>query len=318
MNLDGHRREVLSLWRSLRLCLLVVRTRTTRTRSPRRRKGPLRTLCSRGSDGNGSPPSLVAVSAAVGNRSCKISLMYRVSLRFWTEFENGSKGILFGCRSPLGTNFVDTLLVEPVHGWLDGIRRFMCGDYYIGRGSTQRGLKRSHFCNDFKVSVYGDEAIWRFEQKLKSDPALRESLWTLSGLRLVCHCTRVQECHGDAIIHEFRHLHPSAYDSASPPLPSSRVLNYLARLQPASVEGSSTDEGVLEKGAGWSGRGEPKMVGVGYTAREFCGGQSLASPGRWPVEHRRYPESEPWKAVAALFMAFAEREGTQQLLADGA
>ena len=58
------------------------------------------------------------------------------------------------------------------------------------------------------------------------------------------------------------------------------------------------------------------MVGVGYTAREFCDGQSLASPGRWPVEHRRYPESEPWKAVAALFMAFAEREGTPQLLAD--
>ena len=79
----------------------------------------------------------------------------------------------------------------PVRGWLDGIRRFMGGAlYFIGRGSTQRGLKRSRFCNDFKVSVYGrDEAIWRFEQKLKSDPELRESLWTLSGLRLVCHCT---------------------------------------------------------------------------------------------------------------------------------
>ena len=261
------------------------------------------------------------MSAVVGNRSCKFSLMYMVSFKVLDRVRNRIQRDSFGCRSPLGTNFVDTPLVVPVRGWFDGIRRFMRGDYYIGRGSTQRGLKRSRFCNDFKVSVYGrDEAIWRFEQKLKSDAELRESLWTLSGLRLVCHCTQAQECHGDAIIHEFRRRYPDAYDRNLPTTgpPSSRVLNYLAclREEPESDEGSSADEGVPEKGAGWTGRGEPMMVGVGYTAREFCDGQSLASPGRWPIEQRRYPESGAWKAVAALFMTFAEREGTPQLLAD--
>ena len=58
------------------------------------------------------------------------------------------------------------------------------------------------------------------------------------------------------------------------------------------------------------------MVGVEYTAREYCDGQSLASPGRWPVNQRRYPTSKPWQEVSQLFMAFAEREGSTQLLTD--
>ena len=99
--------------------------------------------------------------------------------------------------------------------------------------------------------------------------------WSVTG-------TQAQECHGDAIIHEFRRRYPDAYDRNLPTTgpPSSRVLNYLAclREEPESDEGSSADEGVPEKGAGWTGRGEPMMVGVGYTAREFCDGQSLASP----------------------------------------
>ena len=64
------------------------------------------------------------------------------------------------------------------------------------------------------------------------------------------------------------------------------------------------------------GEGPPMMVGVGYTARECCDGQSLASPGRWPVNQRRYPTSKPWQEVSELFMAFAEREGSSQLLTD--
>ena len=56
------------------------------------------------------------------------------------------------------------------------------------------------------------------------------------------------------------------------------------------------------------------MVGVGYTAREYCDGQSLASPGRWPVQQRRYPENALWKVVSDLFMSFAERQGNAELL----
>ena len=106
----------------------VVATRTTRARSPRKRKGPLGTVCSRGSDGDGSPPSPVAVSAAVANRSCKVSLMYRVSFKVLVRVRNQIRMDPSGCRSPLGANFVDTPLVVPIRGWLDGIRRLMCGD----------------------------------------------------------------------------------------------------------------------------------------------------------------------------------------------
>ena len=56
------------------------------------------------------------------------------------------------------------------------------------------------------------------------------------------------------------------------------------------------------------------MVGVGYTTREYCDGQSLASLGGWPVQQRRYPENTPWKVVSDIFMSYAERQGTAELL----
>ena len=167
--------------------------------------------------------------------------------------------------------------------------------------------------------MYGrKEAIWRFGQKLQSDPVLRETLWTMSGLRLVCHCKPTQECHGDAIIREFRQHFPDAFDREAPVSepPSSRVLNYLARLreEPESEADTSPDEGAPPKCTGWRGNGAPMLVGVGYTSREFCDGQSLASPGRWPVQQRRYPGSPQWKEVADLFMNYAERNGSAALL----
>ena len=41
------------------------------------------------------------------------------------------------------------------------------------------------------------------------------------------------------------------------------------------------------------------MVGSSYTVREVYAGQSLASPGRWAVEDRRYLEDPVWKAGPA-------------------
>ena len=161
-------------------------------------------------------------------------------------------------------------------------------------------------------------AIWRFEQKLKKEFVLRETLWTMSGLRWVCHCKQRQECHGDAIIQEFRRQFPEARDRAASmsALPSSRVLNYIARLreEPESEDDTLPDEGAPPKGSGWRGKSAPIMVGVGYTSREFCDGQSPASPGRWPLQQRQYPGSNQWKAVSDLFMGYAEKHGTTQML----
>ena len=44
------------------------------------------------------------------------------------------------------------------------------------------------------------------------------------------------------------------------------------------------------------------MVGTGYTSREFFDGESLASPGRWPVAMRRYPSNSHWSRVASFYL----------------
>ena len=48
------------------------------------------------------------------------------------------------------------------------------------------------------------------------------------------------------------------------------------------------------------GSGKPMQVGIGYTVRGFCDGQSLASPGRWSLSKRNYPQLDSWKAVVML------------------
>ena len=56
------------------------------------------------------------------------------------------------------------------------------------------------------------------------------------------------------------------------------------------------------------------MVGTGYTARPLCDGQSLASPGRWPPECRRYPDCDSWKEVSKLLIDYSKKWGTADLL----
>ena len=149
---------------------------------------------------------------------------------------------------------------------------------------------------------------------------LRAKLWTLSGLRLVCHCKPTQACHADSIIEEFKRMNPSAYDSDDPEAdpPKLGTLNHLARLrmEPAPEDDSSADEDVPEKGGGWRGTGPPMAVGEGYAVREHCDGQTLASPGRWSVSMRRFPETQLWKEISNRFMRFAKVRGTPQQLMD--
>ena len=67
--------------------------------------------------------------------------------------------------SALGESFGQTPLVVPIRGHLDSIKRLLRGDVYIGRGSRQRSLPKSRYCNTFKVSQVGRSlAISSFRQ----------------------------------------------------------------------------------------------------------------------------------------------------------
>ena len=198
----------------------------------------------------------------------------------------------------------------PTRAHLDGVRRLMRGDFYIGRGCKQRNLQRSPFANPYKVSVHGREAaVDLFAEH-------SDSVWRLSGRRLLCHCKDTQKFHGDKLISEFRRQFPGAYDRSrfSSVPPSARVLGFLARLreEPESDD-TSADEGAPPKGAGWRGKGPPMEIGTGYSSRKICDGQSLASPGRWRPRARVYPETEAWSEVAGVFRDYADRLGTPDL-----
>ena len=190
----------------------------------------------------------------------------------------------------------------------------MTGDYYIGRGSRQRSLKKSTFCNTHKVSAVGrEQAIELFRTDLANDPNLFAQLWTLSGLRLVCHCAPSQACHDDMIIQKIVELYADAFGrSQSSTTPDAPTLDFLAvlREEPPSDSGSSADEDALPAGSGWTGSGSPMMVGIGYTSRAFCDGQSLATPGRWPPAQRRYPSNPEW----LLFRSFVGTCGSPEFL----
>ena len=68
---------------------------------------------------------------------------------------------------------------------------------------------------------YRTAAVQQFGEKLRQEASLRDQLWTLSGVRLVCHCLPSQSCHADEITREYRNLFPEAYDreaeGADPP-----------------------------------------------------------------------------------------------------
>ena len=103
------------------------------------------------------------------------------------------------------TTYAGQRSVVPTQMRRGSVRRLLRGDLYIGRGCRQRGLAKSCWCNDYKVSVHGRAtAISKFSEKLQYDDALRADVWSLSGLRLLCHCTPMQSCHADVIIGEYR------------------------------------------------------------------------------------------------------------------
>ena len=79
--------------------------------------------------------------------------------------------------SALGEKYIVTPMVTPTRGHLDSVKKFMRGDLYIGRGSRQRSLGRSRYCNNFKVAEVGrDRAIQEFRTYLLGDKKLHGSL----------------------------------------------------------------------------------------------------------------------------------------------
>ena len=58
--------------------------------------------------------------------------------------------------------------------------------------------------------------------------------------------------------------------------PDPGILSFMGRVreEPESGGGSNPDEGASPKMSGHCGKGQPMKVGVGYTQRDFCDGQS--------------------------------------------
>ena len=97
---------------------------------------------------------------------------------FWTRALNWNAGSL----PPLGETFDQTPLIVPIRGHLDSIKRLLKGDIYIGRGSRQRSLPKSRYCNTFKC-VTGWEVSCDFEFSASVCSPIRLST-TPSGLYL--------------------------------------------------------------------------------------------------------------------------------------
>ena len=79
----------------------------------------------------------------------------------------------------------------------------------VARGSHQRSLPKSRYCNNYRVAV-GDKswAIGQSEEHPRRYLSLKNFLKTLSGRRLVCHCRDQQAC----LIKEFTSSSLLAYD----------------------------------------------------------------------------------------------------------
>ena len=142
--------------------------------------------------------------------------------------------------------------------WLDMKNE---GDVCTRRGPRQRRLSRSSFCNNYKVATHGrTSAIQHFQEPLRKDRALYNSLWALSGCRLICHCTSEQDCYADVLIAGFSRSCLAAWH---------RRPHLCPRDEPSSDEGSTADEGAPSHGADCCRNEPPMQVGVDDIVRRL-------------------------------------------------
>ena len=120
---------------------------STRPRSSRSTKAPLGPKDQRGPDGDGAS-SLLGGVAQQGDTKFGFKCFHFKGtgclLSSGQRFREDPGGSLQAhSRSVLGELYADTPIVVPTRAWLDEVRKFMRGDYYIGRGTAQRGLAQS-------------------------------------------------------------------------------------------------------------------------------------------------------------------------------
>ena len=89
--------------------------------------------------------------------------------------------------------------------------------------------------------------------------------------------------------------------------------NYDVNLRVMKGPPRRTPRGAPGCGRGGPHEGRTRPYGSRFLRRA---GQSLASPGRWNPEDRKYPESERWTGVVELFRKYAETHTSAQLLVE--
>ena len=121
-------------------------------------------------------------------------------------------------------------------------------------GSSQRKLKRSDYCKDYKVTVQGQEvAIRKFEEKLRADAELQDGCLYIVrhsiGVSLHTQSSLPRENHHPSVQRE---PNPTAHDrdQSNGVPPPAAVMNLLAslRAEPDSEEDTSADEKVMPRG----------------------------------------------------------------------
>ncbi|CAK0838916.1 unnamed protein product [Prorocentrum cordatum] len=78
------------------------------------------------------------------------------------------------------------------------------GPIFVGRGSRRWGLAASRWGNPFTISPERsrEDAAALFAGWIRTQPTLLQSLETLRGALLVCHCGPDQACHADILLAE--------------------------------------------------------------------------------------------------------------------
>lgn len=94
-------------------------------------------------------------------------------------------------------------------------KRFQEYDVYIGRGSKW-GNPYTHIKGKTKAKFFVDsreEAIDKYEEWIKQQPELLNSLSELKGKRLGCYC-RSSRCHGDILVDLIDNIEDDFWDES--------------------------------------------------------------------------------------------------------
>ena len=203
---------------------------------------------------------------------------------------------------------------SPTRGYLEDIKKLtkvgLLGEAYPAASSATKS----------QAAKLGQaQAIAIFRDELQNNTELRETLWTLAGAKLVCRSKLRQECHGDVVIEEYAAMHPMHSTGTVFMFLHWRQESWTAWLVPGKSQapppGRLRTKALYRQGPAGAARASRLMISSGYTTRQFCDGQSLASPRSWPPPHsRRYPRNSSWLAIADCCRQVATRIGTPQLL----